>query len=171
MNTKQLTVAKALTYKKRVIESILQVQKDISDYNSITVVRECNKEGKEISRNIDRKDMDIRYLVTRRGVLKKHLIDLKLAMWKISEEIRRDILCLAEMKSDIQFWSALDTDDGIHEGDSWRQNNTHECDSIIKQDEVRKIIRDLKLLIDETQQKIDTFNYSTKFDIEDIGSL
>ena len=166
--TKTITVAQSLIYKKRVIEAINQIQKDIRDHNSVMVIKENNDEK---TRYIDRKDFDIRSLIKRRYVLKTHLVNLKLGMWEASELIRVKILKIAESKSDIQFWESLDTEHGVSKDRRYGIEDTSECDAVIKQPEARETVKKLKTFIDNTQQEIDKFNYTTEFEIEDIGEL
>ena len=166
--TKTITVAQSLIYKKRVVEAINQIQKDIQDYNSVTVIKENNDEG---TKHIDRKDFDIPRLLHRRNTLKTHLVELKIAMWEASELIRVKILKIAEAKSDIMFWDSLDTEHGMSNEKSYRSDEITEYDAIVKQPEVRESIKKLRIFIDETQQEIDKFNYTTEFEIENIGEL
>ncbi len=173
MSTKTLTIAEALVYKKRVIEALTLAQGDILGYNSVLVVKENDSAGIEISRHIDRQGIEIRWLIDRRDVLKQHLMDLKLGLWRASETIRGKILALAEFKSDIQFWNSMTTTHGMaSEPDRWASpDEMSERDAIVKRDEVREIVRQLKKSIDATQREIDKFNYTNGFDIADIGEL
>jgi hypothetical protein len=175
MTKKIITVAKGLIYKKRVIEAINQAEQDILRYNSVTVVTKevpTPTEPVKIERIINRKGMDIRELIKRRLMLKNHLMDLKVLLWRASDSIRHKVLRLAEHKSSVQFWNSIDTEHGV-KSNTFRSasDEIEECDAVVQLAEVRENIRVIKKEIDTSQQEIDKFNYTTEFEIEDIGEL
>jgi hypothetical protein len=153
----KLSIAQALTYKKRVVEALTGTSDDLKKYNSvITFDGVANRDG-----------VDIKSLISRRTQLKNYLVGLKLALWKASEEIRESILTLAELKDDVVFWSALTTTDGKSKDRYESEVSIH--DAVYKKSDVNETVRDLKRNIDQKQQLIEAFNHTHFVEIEDIG--
>ncbi len=171
MATKKLSLAQALTYKNRVVEELKRVSDLVTKFNCVVVVR-VEDDNKESSKEICRQDVDVEEMMERRHALKGHLIDLKLAIWRASESIRKDILRLAELKDDIVFMSALKTDHGFAQGENrYYDENTKpiEFDAVIQRDDITTALRNYRQEIDEIQSRIDEFNHTTRIEIEDIG--
>jgi hypothetical protein len=116
--------------------------------------------------------VNVEDMMERRHELKGHLVDLKLAIWRASEPIRKDILRLAELKDDIVFMSALKTDHGFAQSENRYYDETAkptEFDAAIRREDITTAVRNYRKEIDETQSRIDEFNHTTKIEVEDVG--
>ena len=155
----KLSIAQALTYKKRVGEAILKASEDVKTYNSVEVF---NEEGEA-----NRDDVDVKKLVEHRDNLKHHMISLKLALWEASAKIRQDILVLAELKDDAVFWASVETKHGKFK-DKYETTAT-EKNAVYKKTEVDTKIVQIKKEIDKKQQEIESFNHTNFVEVEDVG--
>jgi len=91
----KMTLARALRYKKRVIESIRKFESDIQEVNSIV-------EGQE-------RDTDVRLALKQRAAWVKHLVALKMSLQEATKPIQRLVFELAECKAEISFYQRLGT--------------------------------------------------------------
>lgn len=148
----KMTLARALRYKKRVVESIRKFENDIQASN-------CIVEGEE-------RDSDIRLSLKQRSVWVEHLIGLKLALQKATQPIQRLILELAEAKSEIAFYQRLSTEHGTVKD---RYGGTAmKYESEIRKKERDKVVKELQDRIDQLQTKIDAHNATTDIEVPDM---
>ena len=153
----QLTLSRALRYKKRVIEKICNIESDIQTYNSII-------EGTEV-------EVDVNELLKQRTDLKRYLINFKLTVQEATRPIQKEILELAEAKSDISFYKRLPTDHGKQVmqpryGMTEATENTFVA--TIRKDEKERVISQLQDKIDELQTTIDAHNANTTITVDNV---
>lgn len=152
-----LSIAKGLVYKKRLIEKLQEVNTAIQRKNSVQVI-----EG-----NIKR-DVDIPKLVESRKKLVNGLMNLKLVLWDQSSSIRHLILLLAELKSEIVFLESIQVSHGKTQTNGYSGVIIVEHDAILKEEDIVKKKKELKKRIDEIQDQIEQFNYTNSFEFEDV---
>ena len=174
MAQKEITIAQALTYKKRLASAISKTTSDIQKYNSVTLHVKENKDGEEVGTEApNRNGLDIQKLLDYRKQLKDEMIELKLNLWRSSDAMRKLILQLAEIKDEVTFLSQLDTKDGraANEDRYDYEDKLKKYDAVVKKAEVDQKLLELTRQIDATQSTIDEFNHSNKIVVNDIGLL
>lgn len=149
---KSVSVAKALKLKNRLAGRLTKINADISSYNSVVLGRE---------------QPDVRDLFSTRVRLIKHLLDLKCAIHKANDAISDKLYLLQELKSNVSFLSALNTDDGdsgaAHYGTESKIYHT----AVFKKPEVDKMVLELESEIDDIQDFIDAHNAKTRILVSD----
>jgi hypothetical protein len=155
--TLTLTLARALTYKKRVLERIALVENDIRTSNSVQV-------------GIER-ESDVAALVEERASLVAHLIELKSLIARANGPIQRDIFSLAESKGEIAFLRSVNTFNGprMQQVVYGQPAETVQYEAVIRKADVDKANRELTAQIDSTQERIEKHNYNTSITIKDLG--
>lgn len=148
--TEHMTLAKALRYKKRVIEAIRQLETDIQTNNS-------KGEGEE-------REIDVLTAMKTRSSFVEHLVELKSLIQEKTRPIQYLILQLAEAKSEISFIQKLDVTHGLSRG-RW-ETTPVKYEAIIRKSERDKMVKDLQKKIDDIQSKIDMHNAATTLEIE-----
>jgi hypothetical protein len=147
----KMTLARALRYKKRVVETIRSLETDVQSTNSVV-------EGSE-------REVDVRMSLKRRDGWVKHLVDLKLAVQEASRPIQRLILELAETKSEIAFWSRLDTTNGVKSDRYGYKEGETKVEAVVRKSEKDERVKALQTKIDAYQTKIDDHNASTLVEV------
>jgi len=138
-----MTLARALRYKKRVVESIRQLEADIQVNNS-------RVEGEE-------REVDVRLALKQRAAWVTHLVHLKLAIQQATRPIQRFVLELAETKSEIAFMQRVNIEHGTQRS-RFRDEQTIKLEAEIRKSERDKLVNGLQDRIDELQTKIDAHN-------------
>lgn len=146
----QMTLSRALRYKKRVVETIRRLENDVCEYNS-------RIEGTESETNV-------RGSFALRQKWVSHLIDLKLKIQEATRPIQRMVLELAETKSQIAFVQRISTNHGPV-ADKW-ENKTTNYFSDIRRAEKDSMVVELQAKIDSLQTKIDEHNTKTLISVE-----
>lgn len=147
----KLTLARALRYKKRVVESIKKLETDIQQCNSIV-------EGEE-------RETDITLALRQRSAWVKHLIALKLSLQNATGPIQKLVFELAEAKSEIAFYQRLSTENGMVKSRYGEPSLKYEAK--IRKGERDKIVKELQDQIDRLQTKIDAHNATVEIDVPD----
>jgi len=157
----QVSLSKALKYKKRVESTISRVSQDIQSYN--VVVYEKNEKPE--------REVDIRRLQKDRKRLVDHLVAIKTSLMAANRPIYGDILRLAELKGTIAFLGRIATNHGpvLHQfikGDIPRMQSAE-----IRKTEIDEQIVKLETEIDQIQDHLDEFNALTRIEILDFGMI
>lgn len=147
----RMTLARALRYKKRVLENIRNLENDIQSNNSVV-------EGAE-------RDVDVRTALKQREAWVKHLVDLKLAIQEATRPVTRLVLELAETKSEIAFWNRVDTSNGTQKDRYGYTNPEVKVQAEIRKNERDTTLKSLQERIDSIQTKIDDHNASTVIEV------
>ena len=148
----KITLAQALKLKKRVVQTIGQKNKLITANNQM--LKDSTIE------------VDVSEEVKLRAKLVNSLIDLKEALAEANKPIRKLIFKLSELKSEIALLESLPTKHGI--GKEEYGTDKIEYVSTIRAFVVQKLVKQLQKEIDETQEKIDAFNYTTKIEVPEV---
>ena len=142
-----MTLSRALRYKKRLVERIGKIERDIQNSNSYRV------------ENVP--EIDVNVALAQRTELVSQLVSLKLKLQAATAPIMEMILNLAEKKAEISFWQSVDTKRGIHQ-DQWGDAPAVEYNSTFSRNFVDERIFEIQNQIDQLQTKIDAFNASTE---------
>ena len=146
-----LSLAKALKVKKRLIGRLSKVNTDISHNNS-------RLEGA--------KQIDVAALNELRKKLVQALIHLKVAIYHGNLDIQEKLFLLAEVKSDISFFSTLNTREG-QENHSYQNTPVVYIASITKEN-VDNLVKALEAQVDTLQEEIDQYNYTKKIEVNQV---
>lgn len=146
----KMTLARGLRYKKRVVESIRQLEQTISEQNSRVA-------GEE-------QEADVRLALKQRAEWVKHLLALKLALQDATRPIQVAILELAETKSEIAFLQRMNVTHGMV-ASRFRDESSIRYEAIIRKGERDKLVRELQDRIDLLQTSIDSFNATNFIEI------
>jgi len=143
-----LSLAKALKVKKRLIGRLSKVSVDIGRNNSIVA---------------GSKQIDVLALSMLREKLIDALIELKISIYKGNFDIQDKLFLLSETKSDITFYSSLNTKEG-QEQHSYQNTPVIYTASITKE-EVDILVKNLENKVDNLQEEIDQYNYTRKIQV------
>ena len=146
----QMTLARALRYKKRVIETIRRLEQDIDCNNS-------KVEGEE-------READVRLSLMQRSAWVKHLVELKLALQAKTRPIQRLVLELAETKAEIVFLQRLTVQHGTQQS-HYRDEPSFKFTAMIRKGERDKMVQDLQDRIDSLQTQMDAFNMENMLEV------
>ena len=141
-----MTIAQALKAKNKKVASIAKIWGRIHAYNSTVV-------GSE-------KPYDLDALWIEYTTAVHELIDLKTKIHAASAPVRREIFALSELKSRVQSLRSLNTQSGIVRerfGSEPHEIKAH-FDTLWKDHQIES----LESEIDSIQEKLDSFNHSTK---------
>jgi len=152
-NIETLTLAKALSVKRRLAGRLAQARSNIETYNSM-LAGQRDDYGKAT--------VDVRAEYDRYRKLQDGLIVVKAAIRRANLAIYEDILQLGELKSVIQMLSGLNTKQGVEPGYNGVE---FRYSAVILKPEVLEMVRELETEIDVIQDKINQFNASTKIEI------
>lgn len=152
-----MTLSRALTYKKRVVERLNQIEKDIIEYNSIIVGNQ--------------REVKIETLIIERARVINHMINLKLKIQRKTDPIREVIFGLSELKAENDFFRKIPTTHGPVVNPKVSLEDKISYESIIKRKDIDSRIRENNAKIDAAQETIDQHNHITTVTIEDIGIL
>ena len=151
----KITLARALSLKKRVIGKISDINKRIIFGNSIIV-------GNKRTYNIDD-------LLKRRSSLVDGLIELKLAIQAGNKPIAGDIFRLSEKKSELSMLQSLNTKSGSENINSYHTDiKTIEYDATIDEKQKDHMVAMIEADIDEIQQKLDHHNHTTGINVPEF---
>ena len=151
----KMTLGRALRYKKRVVETVRNLESDIQSYN-------CVLEGST-------PEVDVRKALEMREAWVNHLVDLKLKIQEATRPIQKLVLELAEIKSTIAFLQRVNVQHG-KTYDRWSEEKPQEWFANIRKAERDLRVVDLQNMIDKLQTEIDEFNAKTLIEI-DVPSL
>ncbi len=139
-----MKVYQALKTKKKLISSIVQITELINNNNSIQTENEF--------------EFVLTDLLEKRRNKVAELVKLKLKLAKTALEIQPNIFELSELKLELQMLRNIDTKQGVG-ADRYRDNVITKKVQLSKV-EIIKMTEHVIKNIDNTQSKIDEFNYS-----------
>lgn len=147
----QITLAKALKIKNRLVGRLAKVQADIQAFNSIP-------EGQA-------GQVDVPALIQNREALVEAIIELKTAINDANREVQRDIYALAEKKATAQFLAGVSTRHGPQPP---VYPSTIEVNYVaaLKKADVDAQVAGLEKDIDQLQDRLDQFNHDRKVEVE-----
>ena len=139
-----MKVYQALKTKKKLISSIVQITDLINSNNSIQMENEF--------------EFVLTDLLEKRKIKVAELVKLKLKLAKTALEIQPNIFELSELKLELQMLRNIDTKQGV--GTSGYSDNIITKKVQLSKVEIIKMTEHVIEKIDNTQSKIDEFNYS-----------
>jgi hypothetical protein len=149
----QVKLRKALQIKNRLAGEISNLNRLIEKNNSHQVKEQPER-------------FNVKFLIIDRQIAVNRLIAVKTALAKANVEIYEKIATLAELKSEIDFYRKLNTNEGTIEN---RYGiNVKEVTTIVAEVNaatVEEIVKDRTLQIEKLQDEIDYFNSVTEIDI------
>lgn len=148
----EMTLSRALRYKKRIIEKIRKLETDIQSNNS-------KAEGEE-------RDADVKMCMKQRSAWTNHLIDFKLALQEATKPIQRLVFELAETKAELSFLQRISTTKGQVKA-RYREEPTMTYTAEITKKDVDTRTEELQKRIDELQTRIDAHNATTNVAVRD----
>ncbi len=153
----EMTIARAMKHRVRVASRLNRVSRDIQSQNSHM---ENNKP-----------EVDVKALMEVRNALMIHLVDLRVAIDRASEPIKRDLFSLAEKKTEMVFLQQIETKDGKQPTSSWSVRGSGIESTIMtykatyRKFEIDKMIIHLETTMDVLQENLDRHNATTKITI------
>jgi hypothetical protein len=150
----ELTLAKALNEKNRLVKKISKLKDDIRNYNvrlsgaEQEVDVECS--WKELLESVD-------LLVD----LKSEIMACNMNAPDFSDGIQKDIFRLSELKALVNFLKSLDTKHGLSNSGSWGRGETQEYVAIFRKSEVDEKVEAFEKEINDLQHTINQYNYET----------
>lgn len=145
----QVTLAKALKEKNKIVSNITELQKKIQQNNSSVVNSKEIYNVKEL------------YLKLNKNV--SDLIKVKNVIHKANTNVYHEILELAEKKSLLKFLSGLNIQEGL-QVDRYAESS-YEYKSQITTLERDKYVEEIQTRIEELQEKLDAYNHATTVEI------
>ncbi len=139
-----MKIYQALKTKKKLISSIVQITDLINSNNSIQTENEF--------------EFSLPDLLDKRKKKVSELVELKLRLAKTALETQPNIFILSELKLELQMLRNIDTKQGI--GTDEYTDNVITKKVQLSKVEIIKMIENVIENIDNTQSKIDEFNYS-----------
>jgi len=149
----EVTLARALKIKKRIVERILKYEEDITSSNRAIVGNP--------------RDVNVIEAMGLKKNLKNILIDLKVKIHEAGAPIRKEIFTLSEIKSDINFLKSVPTERGkVHRRSMLMDEGDVEYTVELTKPDTDKQIKDLQKEIDRIQfDVIDKFNSITMVEV------
>lgn len=146
-----MKIYKALKLKKRLVGEINKLQQQINSKNSYL-------EGADVK-------FDTHILLD--NLIKKQgeLVNLKMALYEGNRGIQKDIFLLSELKSRLSFLTDLNTTEGEQGLGAYSAIAPRKYKAQIGETENETAIVALQEQIDFTQEKIDSYNYTTDIQI------
>lgn len=145
----KMTLARALKYRKRVIERLAKVTSQIQLHNS---TMEGNKPEISVPETLSLRQQLVDHLLAVKGVISKH-----------NKPIEKEIMLIPELKAAITMFKGILVRDG-KEVTGYREKETVWM-AQLKQSEIDDKVTDLERQLDETQEVIDKHNYSTMVEL------
>lgn len=149
----KMTLSKAMKHKNRVAQKLSRISGDIQTNNSILAVNEP--------------EVDVQNLNKVRMEIVEHLVDLKTAIHKASNEIRHDIFRMSELRQSIQFYRSINTQHGKTQAHRFGGGGDDfvEYKAIMRRELIENSVTVLEAAIDAIQDKLDAFNAATTIEI------
>ena len=147
----QITLAKALKIKNRLVGRLAKAQIDIQTYNSVPEALADQ--------------VNIPVLVKNRDELVEALVGVKTAINEANREAQRDIYELAEKKGMVQFLTGLNTRHGVQPPVYPSTVEVNYVAALKKADVDAQVAR-LETEIDQLQDRLDQFNHDRKIEVD-----
>jgi hypothetical protein len=149
---KAISLAKALKVKNRLAGRLSDTQANIEAYNSVL-------EGRK-------GEVSVSDLYNLRNQLVESLITLKTAISDANTKQRRNLYEIEEVRGSITFLKGLNTRHGS-EPAYGLQGKDQVYVATLQKKEVDQSIKKLESHLDELQDQIDTFNVTTRIEVEE----
>lgn len=144
-----MNIAKALKHKNVLVKEISQLQSKVIQYNSTLVGAAVPYDTKKLLKDLENKVAD--------------LIALKTAINKANQGIQETIYTLTEKKSLVSKIRAINTSSGkVPTHRYGTEGAVSEYAAQISLLEVDSMVAAMEKEIDDIQEKIDTYNYTTE---------
>jgi hypothetical protein len=147
-----LTLAKALAVKNRLAGRLAQAQANIASYNSVLAGQREAAGG----------TVDVRAELERLLALQEGMVAVKAAIHRGNTPVYEDVLRLAEKKALLQMLAGLSTRHGVEPG--FNGVEFHYVATITKP-EALEMTRRLEAEIDDLQDRLNTYNASTRIEL------
>lgn len=161
----KITLAKALIVKNRLVQELTKLETKIGESNSITMQGVITHQLTPIFKYV------IADLFTQRATLTDKLIDTKLAIASANsdKEQQKRIFTLGEMKSSIKILNAMtcEEDRNIQGGYGGAASIVSQTFVQMNEDQRDKMVTEIQLLIDSTQEEMEKFNWQTEIEVPD----
>ncbi len=144
----QISLAKSLKLKNRLVSRLAKVSEEIKGNN-------CKIDGQE--------RLDIKSRLELREELISSVISLKTAIYKGNVGIQETLFGLSEKKSSITFYTGMDTRN--ESNPHGYQNTPIVYVAHIRKEDCLANIKRLEAEIDDLQEKVDEYNYTTKIEV------
>ena len=148
----QVKLRKALQIKNRLAGEISNINRLIEKNNSHPL-------------NGQPERFNVKDLLAKRQETVKQLIAIKTALAKANVAIYEKIATLAELKSEIDFYRKLDTEEGTSDRGYGDNVKVITVVAEVNAATVEEIVKDRTLQIEKLQDEIDYFNSVTEIDI------
>ena len=150
----QVTLAKTLKLRKRLVEKITRTGEAIKRSNCILV-------------GGTRDVTDILGALAERKRLVAFLVKLKSALSQANQPIQETIFRMAELKAEITFLREISTARGKHIVGEYMNRAVQEYEAILGQSDIDKMTWALQLQVDDLQEQLDQFNHAHTVDVQD----
>ena len=147
----QITLAKALKLKNRLVGRLAKVQGDIQVFNIVTQ----GQAGQ----------VDVLALMQTREALVDAIVGIKTAINDANREVQRDIYALAEKKATAQFLAGVCTRHGP-QPPAYPTTVEVKYVAALKKADVDAQVAQLEKDIDQLQDKLDQFNHDRKIEVD-----
>ena len=147
----QITLAKALKIKNRLVGRLAKAQIDIQTYNSVPEALADQ--------------VNIPVLVKNRDELVEALVGVKTAINEANREAQRDIYELAEKKGMVQFLAGLNTRHGVQPA-VYPSTTEVKYVAALKKADVDVQVARLEKEIDQLQDRLDQFNHDRRIEVD-----
>jgi hypothetical protein len=148
--TEQVTLAKALAVKNRLVGRMSQARANVMAFN-------CMQAGLR-----DAQTVDVRAEYERYKRLQQGLIVVKAAIQRANAPVYEDIMRLAEIKTQVDMLNGLETKQGK---EAQYGGVELQYDSVIRKPEVLELVRGLEGEIDTLQDKLAQYNATTRIEL------
>lgn len=147
----EITLAKALKLKNRLVGRLAKVQGDIQEVNSVP-------EGQA-------GQVDVPALMLTREALVEAIVGIKTAINEANREVQRDIYALAEKKATAQFLAGVSTRYGPQPPVYPATIEVTYVAALKKADVDAQMVQ-MEKEIDQLQDKLDQFNHDRKIEVD-----
>lgn len=161
MASSNISLSKALKYRKRVRAAIAKVSADIQTSNVVTAL-----EGKEPIREVDPKK-----LMTQRELFVQHLSDLEVLLNAANMKIQDKIIRLRELKGFVAFLKQISTEHGPQHRYYAGDTPVSVSHAAYRKNDIDDMVRKSEMEIDTIQDELDAFNATTKIDLPNFGII
>lgn len=147
-----MTVARALKEKSRIITKISETRGMVSSYNSVDLGT--------------RRPVSVKDCIEKTGVLEENLMRIKVALHEANLGIARQLAELMLVRGQIAFYEGLDTSEfrTVTDRDDTETKVTR--DVVVGQAEVLAKVEGLKNRLDSLQDEVDEYNATHKIDVD-----
>ena len=148
----QMTLSRALRYKKRIVERIRKLESEVQENNS-------QIDGEE-------RETDVRLALKQRAAWVQHLVAFKLALQEATRPIQKLVFELAETKAELSFLQRICTLHGTQRA-RYREDISTTYTAELRKKEVDTLTETLQKRVDDLQTKIDAHNATKQLEISE----